>query len=174
MESPPFTPADSNACPTPEVHGDSPAWKPDVQQLNRQLSPLSVRADSITGAVVLKPDFKDVCSSFSSAVSSSSSSPPLACFDENAWETFLNIYRAELTDLRQTAWPRFKGCGYSIDKVRIECGSKPELKSIVNDFNDWWASTKSKVAEYQVKVKELDAPTIEFVKLERMAKGLPV
>ena len=95
-------------------------------------------------------------------------------FDENAWETYLSAFKAELQDIKQVAWARFKGCGYTIDRMRIEHGPNAEVKTVMEEFNKWWAEMKPQVNGYETKVRELELPSIELVRMERMAQGLSV
>ncbi|KXT14806.1 hypothetical protein AC579_9660 [Pseudocercospora musae] len=178
METPPFTPVDSQACPTPELQGHAPAAMPDVHQLSRQLS-REARTDSVTGAgmgeaAAAQSEQPQVTGSFSSAMSDTSSIPSGPSFDETAWETFLNAYKAELQDTRSNAWVRLKGCGYTVDKLRVEKGLESEWHDAVEKFNEWWSSMKPQLATYEEKVKQLELPTIELVQMERLAKGLSV
>ncbi|EME84815.1 uncharacterized protein MYCFIDRAFT_195766 [Pseudocercospora fijiensis CIRAD86] len=181
METPPFTPVDSQVCPTPEFQGDTPAVTspmPDVHQLSRHLS-REARTDSVTGAymkeaAVPQSGKSQVTGSFSSIMSDTSSTRSGPAFDEAAWETFLNAYKAELQDTRSNAWVRLKGCGYTVDKLRVEKGSESEWHAVVEKFNGWWSSMKPQLAAYEEKVKQLEAPTIELVRMERLAKGLSV
>jgi len=156
MESPPFTPTDSSACRTPELpnteKGIPPAALSDAHQLTRQLSPISMRSRS--DSVVTTPGG--------------------TVFDENAWETFIGGFKAELDDIRLRAWPRFKGFGYTIDRLRIEFAGNSEHKSAMEPFNTWWAAMKPQVSEYEQKVRQLEVPSLELVRMERMAQGLPV
>jgi hypothetical protein len=157
MESPPFTPLDSQVCSTPEML--PPATRsamPDVHALSRQLSPISTR------------------SRVDSAVSSFNKSFPTgAVFDEAAWDIYLNSYRAELNDIKTTALPRFKGRASLIERLAAEMGTDPGWKNGIATFMLWWASIKPKIAEYEACVKDLDLPTIEYVRLERTARGMP-
>lgn len=159
MESPPFTPVDSHACPTPEIpHLDKdtvpPSSMPDYHALSQQYSPLSAG------------------SRHSNTGTPGSPSPP--AFDENAWETYLGTYQAELSDIRHHAWVRFKGAGYTVDRVRVELSQHPEYKPLLEDFGKWWAEMKPKMHAYEEKVKQLQAPSLEYVRMERMARGLSV
>ncbi|KAF2159411.1 hypothetical protein M409DRAFT_60874 [Zasmidium cellare ATCC 36951] len=154
MESPPFTPLDSKACPTPVMpttQKDTHAGAmPDASQLARQLSPLSI----IT-------------------TDSSISLPPPA-FDENAWETYLSAFKAELADCKEHAWPRFRGYGYTVDRMRVELGQgqEAEHRDVMREFQEWWGEMKLKVGEYEREVREWEVPRIEVVVLERKARGL--
>ncbi|KAK4502186.1 hypothetical protein PRZ48_005611 [Zasmidium cellare] len=156
MESPPFTPIDSKACPTPDIpttQKDSTAGAvPDANILARQLSPLSI----IT-------------------TDSGISLPPPAqtpVFDENAWETYLSAFKAELADCKEHAWPRFRGYGYTVDRMRVELSQEAEYGDLMKEFQEWWGEMKLKVGEYEREVKELEVPRIEVVVLERKARGL--
>ncbi|CAK4021643.1 Hypothetical predicted protein [Lecanosticta acicola] len=154
MESPPFTPIDTQGCPTPNI-SDQDRGMPDATQLTRQLSPISMISRGST--------------SFSSDHTTSSSN-----FDENAWETYLGFYNAELHDIQKIALSRFKGAGYSIDRSRVELGQCQEQQALFEDFSKWWAEMKPQVAEYDKKVGELEAPSSEYVRMERQAQGLPI
>ena len=180
MESPPFTPVETEACPSPELqyeHRCPIPDMPDAHILTRQLSPLSIAADSVAGAGNGKSDMNNGSfntSTFSSAVSTTSSTPSLAAFDETAWETFLKTYSAELFDIRQQAGPRFKGAGYTVDKARVELGMEKEHQDVLADFNEWWTSMKPKVVKYDAKIREIEMPNIDTVRAERMSHGLPI
>lgn len=142
MDSPPFTPTDSQTCPAPDFSNmektTHSATIPDVQLLARH--------DSAASSV----------------------------FDENAWEFFIKAYRAELIDVRQHSWVRFKGYGYLIDRIRVELRQDRNNHDMLEAFNKWWAEMKPKVQEYEEKVRQLEEPTIELVRIERTALGLPV
>ena len=144
MDSPPFTPSDSQACNTPELPPpDVPlAAVPDMHQLARRLSPLSAtpRRDSAAGPA----------------------------FDESAWETYLNMYRAELYDICSGAWPRFLGCARTVDRLRAE------LTGISADFDAWWTKMRGRTKRVENRVDNLDVPTLELVRMERVAQGLSV
>lgn len=157
MESPPFTPVDSQTCPTPDVPGtqkDAGPTMPDAHLLARHLSPLSIiTTDSgicLPGSAVQSPTF-----------------------DENAWETYLSAFKAELADCKESAWPRFRGYGYTIDRMRVELGQEVENRAMRQDFLGWWGEMKVKVADFEKLVKELEVPRVEVVQLERKARGLP-
>lgn len=156
MESPPFTPADTQTCPTPDVpnieKGLPPGAFPDAHMLARQLSPISTMSTM----------------SHDSGISTGSA------FDENAWDVFMNTYKAELQDIRQEAWARFKGAGYTIDRIRVELGQNQQNHDMLEAFNKWWAEMKPKVREYEEKVRQLQEPTIELIRMERAAQGLPI
>lgn len=174
MESPPFTPVDSQACSTPENGFGAPAWKPDIFQVNRRLT-TDGRIDSVTGAGAAKSKFKpDIGGSFSSVMSTVSSTPSGAEFNEPAWETFLNFYKAELFDIRTNAWPRFKGCGHVVDRARYEASMDPVNAKVLEEFVLWWTRMRVKMGEYKSKVQELEEPKIELIRLERQAQGLIV
>ncbi|KAF2721509.1 hypothetical protein K431DRAFT_196869, partial [Polychaeton citri CBS 116435] len=152
MESPPFTPLDSNCPGTPTNWTDSKSIPPppDLTRIKPELSPISCRRDSTL----------------------STTCAPI--FDENAWETYLNTFRAELDDIRVHAIVRLKGYGYTVDKLRVESGSDAEFKDAVDRFTEWWLMMKEKVRSYDARVKELEEPDLDFVKMERTAKGMIV
>ncbi|KAI5357059.1 hypothetical protein Slin15195_G053010 [Septoria linicola] len=177
MESPPFTPVNTGACPTPDAQTNMTAsTAPDLQALSQQLSPLSIatsRADSGVGSSVAQSD--GFSSSFGSTFSSISSNQSSATFDEAAWETFLKAYDAELFDIRTHSGPRLKGAGYTIDKARVEWGSdKNHDKTALAKFNEWWSNMKVEMAKYDDKIRELEAPNIDTVRAERMAYGMSI
>lgn len=157
MESPPFTPADSNACTTPIFSGMEKNMPADAHALTRQLSPISMRSRAE-----------------STSTWAESSASGTALFDENAWETYLGTFNAELEDLRKYCWARFKGAGHKIDQTRTELAYEKTNHALLEDFNKWWMETKPKVAEYEKKQRELEAPTLELVRMERMSQGLAV
>lgn len=156
MESPPFTPTDTQACPTPNWP-DQDKGMPDPNALTRQLSPISITSRDLEST------------SFSSDTTSSFST-----FDENAWETYLGAYNAELHDIQKVSLARFKGAGYTIDRERVELSQCQEHKAVIEDFSKWWAEMRPQVQEYDEKVRELEAPTLDYVRMERQAKGLPI
>ncbi|EME45654.1 hypothetical protein DOTSEDRAFT_71374 [Dothistroma septosporum NZE10] len=157
MESPPFTPLDSHACPTPDYASSDNNMPPDAQVLTRQLSPISMRSRAES----------------SSTWADSSTSGP-AVFDENAWETYLGTFNAELEDLRKYCWARFRGCSHKIDQIRTELSYDKADHGPTEEFNEWWAESKQKMTEFDKKQRELEAPTIELVRMERMSQGLAV
>ncbi|KAM3424803.1 hypothetical protein BST61_g6784 [Cercospora zeina] len=112
MESPPFTPADTPSCPTPEVQFAFSLPDARSYPLVLQTYPESFAS---TGAS--KSD--GLSSSFGSYATSALSTPAIVSFDELTWETFLKAYSAELYDINTYAGLRLKGAGYSIDKVRV-------------------------------------------------------
>lgn len=165
-ETPPITPVDSKQCPLP---AGTFASVSDGLQLTNPISPISVpstRADSVTGT--------DAQSELAGSFSSTTSTGSTAVFDENAWETFLKTYEAEVVDARSSAWVRFKGCGYTVDKLRIELGLEPEHHAAIEKFSAWWATTKPAVARYEEKIRELEIPSLSLIRLERAAKSLSI
>lgn len=179
MESPPFTPVETRACPSPEISCEQrfpTSGMPDPSALAQQLSPLSMATDPVAGAGSRKSDMAtgSFDSTLSPAISTTSSTPSLAAFDETAWETFLKTYNAELFDIRTHAGPRFKGAGYTVDKARVEMGMGKEHQDALADFNEWWTSMKPKVTKYDAKLRELEMPNIDTVRAERSAHGLPL
>lgn len=149
MESPPFTPIDSQALATPSnpVEATRPVM-PDLQHINTQLSQVSLQ-DSFT-----------------------STSP---VFDESAWDVYVNSVKVELHDLRSNSLLRLKHIGRTIDIFRIEQATDHEVdQEAMQLFNGWWFGVQTKVREYESKVKDLKLPDVNDVRAERMARGLVV
>ncbi|KAM3416897.1 hypothetical protein BST61_g8485 [Cercospora zeina] len=166
MESPPFTPADTPSCPTPEVQ--SAFSLPDARSYPIVLP----YPESIASTGASKSD--GYSSFFGSYATTAPSTPAMVSFDEPAWETFLKAYSAELYDINTYAGPRLKGAGYSIDRVRVELGMTKENEEVLADFNKWWTEMKAKVAHYDEKIRELEMPSIDTVRAERLANGMPI
>ncbi|KAF2215369.1 hypothetical protein CERZMDRAFT_82394 [Cercospora zeae-maydis SCOH1-5] len=167
MESPPFTPTDTPSCATPEVQsGFSLPY-------TRSFPPaLSAYTESVASTGASKSD--GFSSSFGSDAFTAPSTPAMVSFDELAWETFLKTYSAELHDINTYAGPRLKGAGYSIDRVRVELGMIKANEEVLAEFNKWWTEMKAKVTQYDDKIRELEMPSIDTVRAERLANGMPI
>ena len=141
VESPPYTPIDSQTCNTPALPApEGPIAIPDMQQLARRLTSTS-RRDSVTAG---------------------------SAFDENAWETYLSQFRAELHDMTTGVWPRFVGCGRTIDRIRVAVAGD------FRQFDAWWIHMRAEVAHTKQRVELLELPELKHVRLERESKGLLV
>ncbi|CAK1364769.1 hypothetical protein CB0940_08415 [Cercospora beticola] len=170
MESPPFTPADTPACPTPDVHADhTPATISDARAIPHRFPTYT---ESVTSAGASNSD--GFSSSFGSYVSTAPSTPGLVSFDEAAWETFLKTYSAELYDINTNSGPRLKGAGYTVDRLRVELGMENGNEEVLTEFNEWWSGMRAKVAQFDEKIRELEMPNLDTVRAERLASGLPV
>lgn len=149
MESPPCSPIDSaGACSPAQVPTDtSKATLPDLSKL--QLSPPLTRC--------------------------SSGGLPAPSFDENAWETYINRFRAELNDVRCHALSRWKGFARSIDKYRHEFSFEHvEYREPIGHLEEWWSTVEPRMRGYEARVKALEVPDLEEVKEERVMRGLPL
>lgn len=156
MESPPFTPVDSQTCPTPDFTQSMPFAAnamPDVNALTRQLSPLSMR---------------DRGESVSSSQYSSAS------FDESAWDVYLNTFKAEMVDIRSHALPRLKGLGSTIDKLSVEYTRDDKFKTAIEDFNAWWTKNKGQAVQWEERVRILELPSLDHMRKERLSLGLSI
>lgn len=146
LESPPVSPKGSS---TPAyISNDAKAVLPDLSKLPSDLSPR--------------------------CPPSSGSETPGALFDENAWETYINSFRAELQDLRSHAFGRFKGFGRTIARLVVEYGNSTEYKTGIAAFENWWNVMKPKIGQYEEQVKALQIPDLEQVKMARAELGLPM
>lgn len=146
MESPPVSPKGSS---TPAyMSNDAKSILPDLSKLPSELSPR------------IPP--------------SSGTQTPAALFDENAWETYINSFNAELKDIRSHAFSRFKGFGRTIDRLIVEYSNSSEYKTGIAAFENWWNTMKPKIAEYEERVKALQIPALEQVKMARTELGLPL
>lgn len=181
VDTPPFTPVDSIGSSTPDIGGGStpypPPPGPDVVKLTHQLHSFTTGAQSATGAST-RSHRDPASNSFSSAVSvtsnASSAHSSGSAFDESAWDVFVNTYKAELLELRSSTLPRLKGCGYAVDKVRVEKSTEQEWTEVIDEFNKWWTSIKPQACEYVEKVRELELPTLELIQMERLSQGMSV
>ncbi|QIX00417.1 hypothetical protein AMS68_005934 [Peltaster fructicola] len=146
VESPPVSPKGSS---TPAyASNDAKAVLPDLSKLPVDLSP---RVVPVSGTQT-----------------------PGSLFDENAWETYTKSFDAELSDIRSHAWGRFKGFARTIDRLVVEYSNSTEFKAGIAAFDTWWNTMKPKMAEYEERVKTLQAPDLEQVKMARAELGLPV
>lgn len=156
LESPPFTPIDSDACTTPEQNLRGVAIPnskmPDVNALTRQLSPISLRGRGC----------------------STTSQSPTAEFDESAWDVYVGSFKAELTDIKSHALNRVKGLTGQIDRLSLEYSRDSKFKEAIEEFTVWWAEHKGQVGTWEVKVRELELPDIEYIRKERRSMGWTV
>ncbi|KAK6437511.1 hypothetical protein LTR95_006296 [Oleoguttula sp. CCFEE 5521] len=122
---------------------------------------------------------------------------PSPTFDENAWETYLCQFHAELEDLTKNNLKRFKGFGIDQDTlaheyshggyasisrpVHVDYGKLEEFKTkgdewdakgALGRFVDWRDGVRGLYKEYEEKVKGVKKPELEEVKRERMARGM--
>ncbi|EGP88794.1 uncharacterized protein MYCGRDRAFT_108594 [Zymoseptoria tritici IPO323] len=163
MESPPFTPLDSQTCSTPEMISPTssmaPPAVPDPHALTRQISTISTRSRNDSAASSFNKSFKD------SAV---------AAFDERAWDIYIGSYEAELVDIKTVSMPRLRGQGILLERYSAELIREPQWKAAITDFMAWFATMKPMVADYDRQVKELELPSLEYVRLERTARGMSI
>jgi hypothetical protein len=148
MESPPFTPTDSQ---TPVGMPLAAGAMPDVHALTRQLSPISIRGRG-----------------------DSTTSSQYSTFDESAWEVYLNTFKVEMIDIRDYAMPRLKGLSGTIEKLSIEYSRDDQYKAAIEDFNAWWAENKGQAVEWEKRASELELPTLDYIRKERFAMGLSI
>lgn len=152
IDTPPFTPVDSGASPTPSNPIGTKATPPDLQRINNRLSSspppeyLNRRKDSLT---------------------------PLGspCFDENAWERYLKEYDAVLQDVKMVCFPRFKGAADRIHQMQTELAQDKVHTEVMVEFALWWNSMKKLIGAYETKVKDLPVPTKAIMQRERADKG---
>lgn len=166
MESPPFTPVDSETCPTPEYPQSVPFTKnamPDVNALTRQLSPISMREISMR-----ETSMRDRGESIGSSLYSTAS------FDESAWDVYLNTFKAEMLDIRTEALPRLKGLGHTVDKLSIEYARDGKFKAAIEDFNVWWTENKGKANQWEERVRMLELPSLDHMRKERLSMGMSI
>ncbi|GAB7360202.1 hypothetical protein MBLNU230_g7963t1 [Neophaeotheca triangularis] len=156
MDTPPFTPVDSGASPTPVIPANgTKATPPDLQRINKQLSSspppeyISRRKDSLT---------------------------PLGSpgFDENAWERYLNSYRVELEDVKITCYGRFNGAGKRIHQLQTELAQDPAYTDVMMEFAVVWNSMKRLIAAYETKVQDLPFPSKTQMWEIRRGMGFPL
>ncbi|KAK4898606.1 hypothetical protein LTR27_003778 [Elasticomyces elasticus] len=137
MESPPYTPYDSFACPTPLSLDMTSQKAVDARTLHLELSPLSIADD-------LYPV-----------------RPRLDGFNEVSWEHYTERHDALIKDC-QIALQRLKGYKRTIDITLIEEKSQPDLesKSAFESFDKWWTGMQTKAEALETQVQELDVPTL--------------
>ncbi|OQN98021.1 hypothetical protein B0A48_16327 [Cryoendolithus antarcticus] len=122
---------------------------------------------------------------------------PSPTFDENAWETYLRQFHAELEDLNKNSLKRFKGFGIDQDTLAHEYshggyasishpvhadhgkleefrvkGDEWDAKGALGTFVEWREGVRGLYKVYEEKVKAVKEPELEDVKRERMARGL--
>nr|OQO20888.1 hypothetical protein B0A51_11350 [Rachicladosporium sp. CCFEE 5018] len=124
---------------------------------------------------------------------------PSATFDENAWETYLRQFHAELEDLNKNSLRRFKAFGIDQDTLAHEYshggyasiahpvhadhgkleefktkGDEWDAKGGLGRFVEWRDGVRGLYKQYEEKVKAVEEPELEVVKRERIASGLPL
>jgi hypothetical protein len=104
----------------------------------------------------------------------SASNTMSATFDEHAWETYCNQWKAEHADIRYNALSRFKGTARIIENLISEHYHFGEYTQALEVFKNWWCSQKAKAVFYEDKVEWLEMPSEEEAKLDRKSKGLIV
>lgn len=155
MESPPFTPFDSQTCPTPEFPHTAPfttGGMPDVHALTRQLSPISLRGRVDSRNIQYNP----------------------VAFDESAWDVYLNTFRAEMSDLRSSTLPRLKGLGSTVDKLCVEYARDNQFKDAIDEFRVWWIENKGQAVRWEERARMLEVPSLDHMRKERLSMGLPI
>lgn len=184
MESPPFTPVNSQAPTTPANPADGVrATLPDLSKINTQLTP-SATAGAISPSSASTANSSPLLGAVAPSTGTSTPIPPKSspgpstttanAFDENAWETYIRQYRAELTDLQKSALYRFTGHAHNVNTLLREFHGMPEFAEGVKHFQPWWDGIKELTKKYEEKVKATEMPDLEKVKLERAAKGMVV
>jgi hypothetical protein len=158
MDSPPFSPSDTISIAFSKAE--------DVLGTLPKLATTDTKLYPNTGGEATPP-----LSGANTPVASAPSTLS-ATFDENAWETYCNQWKAEHIDIRYNALSRFKGTARDIENLIREYCHFGEYTGALESFNGWWCSQRAKVALYEGKVKSLEMPSEEGAKRDRKSKGL--
>jgi hypothetical protein len=158
MESPPFSPSDTISIASRKAE--------DVLGTLPKFATTDTERYPNTGGEATPP-----LSGVNTPVALASSTMS-ATFDENAWETYCNQWKAEHVDIRYNALSRFKGTARDMENLIREYCHFGEYTGALEVFNSWWCSQRAKVALYEGKVKSLEVPSEEGARCDRKSKGL--
>lgn len=177
----------SNAVLTPPSTADSTAagkaGSPVQQMMGAIDSPLISPAGANTparGFQDVKRDLPDL-SKLPSELSPhlSTFTPPGSqnaglAFDESSWDTYMNSFQAELSDIRHRAMSRWRGFTRSVEKLHHEYHKVAEFENSMRVFEAWWNVILVEMSQCEQRVEALHPPELEKVKKQRLDLGLPL
>lgn len=152
LESPPFTPLDSQVSNTP-INGGMRGIEPaDLARLNAKLSNTALDTDL----------------------------PSMSVHNEIAYQVYVNQYNAEIADMKCHAFKRLEGFNRTIAVQFYEHSHDTSLtmdqKAALQQFKPWWTEAKKKMTELKVRVdalqeKKFGLPPTQYGQMMRLVSG---